>query len=40
MIAKSLPYDNAIIRGFKDGAHAAVEKVGHPKKRQFPAANS
>ena len=39
MIAKSLPADNAIIRGFTDGAHAAVEKVDHLKQRQVASAN-
>jgi hypothetical protein len=28
MIAKSIPADNAIIRGFTDGAHDAIEKIG------------
>jgi hypothetical protein len=39
MVAKSLPADNAIIRGFADGAHAAVEKVEQLKQRQASSAN-
>jgi hypothetical protein len=27
MIAKSIPADNVIIRGFTDGAHDAIEKI-------------
>jgi hypothetical protein len=27
MIARSIPADNAIIRGFTDGAHDAIEKI-------------
>jgi hypothetical protein len=33
IIAKSLPADAAIVRGLKDGAHAAVEKVDHFKRQ-------
>jgi len=39
MIAKSLPADNAMIRGFKDGAQAAVEKVDRLKQDRGYAAN-
>jgi hypothetical protein len=34
LIAKSVPTDSLISRGFADGAHAAVEKVDHLKRRQ------
>jgi hypothetical protein len=39
MIAKSLPADNAIVRGFADGAHAAIEKIDELKQRQASSAN-
>jgi hypothetical protein len=38
MIAQSIPADNAIIRGFTDGAHAAIEKIDHLKARQARSA--
>ena len=39
IVAKSLPADNVIIRGFADGAHAAVEKVDQLKQRQASSAS-
>ena len=40
MIAKSIPADNAIIRGITDGAHDAIEKIDGLKAHHAKSVNS